>query len=131
MADRSSSSTLFAIGCFFAGTGVAAGAFGAHALKAVIDPPMLAVYETANRYHMYHAFGILLTALGCRAFPAAGLHQAGWWFVAGILLFAGSLYAVALLNVKWLGAVTPLGGLSFMIGWAVLGWRYWKASTRS
>lgn len=128
MTGKSPSSILFVLGCFLAGSGVAAGAFGAHALKGVLDAPTLAVYETANRYQMYHALGILMAALGSRTFPTGKLHQAGWWFLAGILLFTGSLYAVALLNVRWLGVVTPLGGVSFMVGWVVLGWRYWKAA---
>jgi len=114
------------LGSLLAGVAVAAGAFGAHMLKSVLDQPLLAVYETAARYQMYHAIGIVLVGLAARAHDHARVAVAGWAFTAGIVLFCGSLYAVALLGVRWLGAVTPLGGVAFMIGWGLLGWRVWK-----
>jgi uncharacterized membrane protein YgdD (TMEM256/DUF423 family) len=114
------------LGSLLAGVAVAAGAFGAHMLKSVLDQPLLAVYETAARYQMYHAIGIVLVGLAARAHDDARVAVAGWAFTAGIVLFCGSLYAVALLGVRWLGAVTPLGGVAFMIGWGLLGWRVWK-----
>lgn len=114
------------LGSILAGLGVAAGAFGAHMLKSVLDPPMLAVYDTAARYQMYHAFGIVLAGLSVRLCDDPRFALAGWMFVAGVLLFCGSLYAVALLGIRWLGAITPLGGVAFMIGWGLLGWRAWR-----
>jgi uncharacterized membrane protein YgdD (TMEM256/DUF423 family) len=114
---------LVLLGSVLAGLAVAAGAFGAHMLKSVLDPPMLAVYDTATRYQMYHAFGILMAGAAARICSDARFAVAGWLFAAGTVLFCGSLYAVALLGVHWLGAVTPLGGVAFMLGWALLGWR--------
>lgn len=122
---------LLLLGSTLAGVGVAAGAFGAHMLKTILDPPMLAVYDTAVRYQMYHAFGIVLAGCAARLSDDARFALAGWMFAAGTVLFCGSLYAVALLGVRWLGAVTPLGGAAFMIGWAVLAWRAWKQDRRS
>jgi len=121
-------SYLFAcLGALFAAASVAAGAFGAHALKAILDPPMLAVYETAARYQMYHAVGLFVVAWLSDATPSALVAKAGWFFCAGILLFSGSLYVVALAGVEWMGALTPLGGLSFIIGWSCVAWVAWRA----
>jgi len=117
---------LLALGSLLAGLGVAAGAFGAHMLKNLLDPSMLAVYDTATRYQMYHAFGILLAGFAARVSDDARFAWAGWMFLAGTVLFCGSLYAVALLGVRRLGAVTPLGGVAFLIGWGLLGWRAWS-----
>jgi uncharacterized membrane protein YgdD (TMEM256/DUF423 family) len=111
------------LGSLLAGLGVAAGAFGAHMLKGVLEPPMLAVYDTATRYQMYHAFGMLLAGVAARICNDARFALAGWLFLTGTVLFCGSLYAVALLGVRWLGAITPLGGAAFIVGWALLGWR--------
>ena len=122
-----SSRWLVIVGCICAGLGVAAGAFGAHMLKGMLDQPMLAVYDTATRYQMYHAFGMVLSGFAVRIGRDAGAAKAGWMFLAGIFLFSGSLYGVSLLGVRWLGAVTPVGGALFIVGWAVLAWRarYW------
>jgi uncharacterized membrane protein YgdD (TMEM256/DUF423 family) len=113
-------------GCLLAGVGVAAGAFGAHMLKSVLDPPMLAVYDTAARYQMLHAIGMVLAGFAARLCNDARFAVAGWIFAAGIFLFCGSLYAVALLGTRWLGAITPFGGVAFMLGWGWLGWRAWR-----
>lgn len=118
-----SSRWLVLIGCVSAGLGVAAGAFGAHMLKDMLEPHLLAVYDTATRYQMYHAFGLVLTGLVVRVGRDAGTVKAGWLFLAGTLLFCGSLYGVSLLGIRWLGAVTPVGGVLFIVGWVVLGWR--------
>ncbi|MBX3334181.1 MAG: DUF423 domain-containing protein [Nitrospira sp.] len=118
-----SSRWLVLIGCVSAGLGVAAGAFGAHMLKDLLEPNMLAVYDTATRYQMYHAFGLVLTGLVVRVGRDRGAAKAGWLFLAGTLLFCGSLYGVSLLGIRWLGAVTPVGGVLFIVGWLVLGWR--------
>lgn len=111
------------LGSILAGAGVAAGAFGAHMLKSVLEPSMLAVYDTATRYQMYHAFGILLAGVAARICHDARFALAGWVFAGGTVLFCGSLYAVSLLGMRWLGAITPLGGVAFLVGWALLGWR--------
>lgn len=121
-----SSRSLIVVGCICAGLGVAAGAFGAHMLKDVLDQPMLAVYDTATRYQMYHAFGMVLSGFAVRIGRDAGVAKAGWMFLAGIFLFSGSLYGVSLFGVRWLGAVTPIGGALFILGWAVLAWRTWR-----
>ena len=104
--------------------GVAAGAFGAHLLRNRLSPEMLAVFETAVRYQLYHAFALLITAavIG-RVGDARWLTIAGWSFSAGIVLFSGSLYALALSGtsgMSGLGAITPVGGLAFLLGWACL-----------
>lgn len=126
--SQTSFQRLVVTGSIFAGLGVAAGAFGAHMLKSVLDPPMLAVYDTATRYQMYHAFGILLAGLAVLVCEDPRFAVAGWFFAVGIVLFSGSLYAVALLGIRWLGAITPLGGVAFMVGWSLLGWRGWRRS---
>jgi len=101
--------------------GVTLGAFGAHALRSRLSPEMLAVFETGVRYQMYHTFAVLIVAAAIgRIGDASLLVLAGWFFIAGILLFSGSLYALALTGVGVLGAVTPVGGLLFLIGWACL-----------
>ena len=99
------------------------GAFGAHGLRGRLTPEMLAVFETGVRYHMYHALALLLTA-ALMARPGVGggrlLVAAGWLFVAGIALFSGSLYLLAVTGVTMLGAITPIGGVAFLAGWACL-----------
>jgi uncharacterized membrane protein YgdD (TMEM256/DUF423 family) len=99
---------------------VAAGAFGAHALKARLSPELLAVFETGARYEMYHAVGLALAAWAASRFAAAPAAWAGGLFLAGTVLFSGSLYALALTGVRGLGAVTPFGGLAFIAGWIAL-----------
>jgi uncharacterized membrane protein YgdD (TMEM256/DUF423 family) len=113
--------TFLLIGALGGFLGVAAGAFGAHALRSRLSPEMLAVFETGVRYQMYHVFAVLITAAAVgRTGGAPLLVAAGWSFVAGIVLFSGSLYALAFTGVSSLGAVTPIGGLAFLIGWACL-----------
>lgn len=109
------------LGALFAAVGVAAGAFGAHALSARLEPRMLEVYETAVRYQMYHALALLAVAWLATLSPARAPRVAGWAFVAGILLFSGSLYALVFSGVRVLGMITPLGGVAFIIGWIALG----------
>lgn len=110
----------FGLGAGSAFLSVAAGAFGAHALRAKLAPDLLAVFETAARYQMYHALGLMAVAWAAARCPGALAHWAGWLFVAGTILFSGSLYLLALSGVRWLGAITPLGGLAFLAGWACL-----------
>jgi uncharacterized membrane protein YgdD (TMEM256/DUF423 family) len=101
---------------------VAAGAFGAHALRARVGADLLATFETAARYQMYHALALLAVAWLTTRTPAPQAVWAGWLFVAGTLVFSGSLYALVLSGQRWLGAVTPVGGLAFLAGWLCLAW---------
>jgi uncharacterized membrane protein YgdD (TMEM256/DUF423 family) len=100
---------------------VALGAFGAHALKGRLSPEMLAVWHTAVEYHLFHALGLLAVGLLAAQLPASALLKwSGWLMLAGIVLFSGSLYALALTGVRWLGAVTPAGGTALLAAWALL-----------
>lgn len=119
--DRTIGGVWHSLGCFSALISVAAGAFAAHALKPRLSPDLLAVFETGAEYQMYHALALL--AVGAlhesrrgRLAPIAGVA-----FTLGTLLFSGSLYALALSGARWLGAITPFGGVAFLIGWFVLG----------
>lgn len=118
--------TFFIFGCVFSFLGVAFGAFGAHALKQKLPPEMLQVFEVGVRYQMYHAFALFVVAWALHSWNTPGAAASGWWFITGTVLFSGSLYALALSDIKWLGAITPLGGLSFLIGWLWLAWSVWK-----
>jgi uncharacterized membrane protein YgdD (TMEM256/DUF423 family) len=120
MADARS--PLVALGALNAAIAVAAGAFGAHALKERLAPRALEIFETGARYHMYHALAMIAAGL----LVARGASTAGWIFQAGIVVFCGSLYALALTDVKILGAITPLGGLAFLAGWGWLAWAAWR-----
>ena len=120
---------LVGIGALSAGLGVVAGAFGAHMLKDMLDQHLLDVYEKATRYQMYHAFGMVLSGFAVQIWRDAGMAKAGWLVAAGTVLFSGSLYGVSLLGIRWLGAVTPIGGLLFIAGWTVLAWRAWREAT--
>jgi len=111
-----------ALGAISALVAVAAGAFGAHALRDRLAPDMLSVFEVGARYHMYHALALLAAAWAVGRWPGGPAVTAGWLFVAGTLVFSGSLYLLALTGQRWLGAVTPLGGLAFILGWAALAW---------
>ena len=109
------------LGCIAALLAVAIGAFGAHGLKARIAPELMSVYKTGVEYHFYHALGMILVGLAAFHLPeSAYLRGAGWAMLAGIVLFSGSLYLLALTGVTILGAITPIGGLAFLAGWACL-----------
>jgi uncharacterized membrane protein YgdD (TMEM256/DUF423 family) len=110
----------FSLGAWSALLSVAAGAFGAHALRSRLSPEYLTVFETAARYQMYHALGLLAVAWAVSRWPGGLTQWAGWLFVVGTVLFSGSLYALALTGVRWLGAITPLGGVAFLLGWFCL-----------
>ncbi len=113
--------TFLLIGAIFGFLGVGFGAFGAHALRSRLSPEMLAVFETGVRYQMYHTFAVLIVAAAIGHIGNARLLAiAGWIFVAGIVLFSGSLYTLAVTGVGTLGAITPIGGLLFLIGWLCL-----------
>ena len=108
------------IGAVAALIGVGFGAFGAHGLRSRVSPEMLAVFETGVRYQMYHAFAILIVALALARIDWPLIRLAGWLFTAGIVLFAGSLYGIALTGTTALGMVTPIGGVLFLAGWGCL-----------
>ena len=115
----------FVLGSAAALLAVAAGAFAGHLLKQRLDAALFEIFEVGTRYHMYHALALLATARACNRWPWS--IAAGWCFVAGLVLFCGSLYALSLTGVRTLGAITPLGGLAFMAGWLCLGLGAWKA----
>jgi uncharacterized membrane protein YgdD (TMEM256/DUF423 family) len=102
---------------------VALGAFAAHGLRGRLTPDVLSTFETGVRYHMFHALGLFAVAWAATRWPGGATTAAGWLFVAGTLIFSGSLYLLAITGVRWLGAITPLGGLCFLAGWLLLGWR--------
>lgn len=112
---------------------VAMGAFGAHALQGKLSPDNRSIYETAAHYHLVHALAILGSAILIGQLPAAAksFHAAGWLFNAGIALFSGSLYMLAITNVRILGAITPFGGFAFLAGWAWLALGAIKLSPRA
>jgi len=115
-------------GIFLTGTGVALGAFGAHALKTTLTPAMLEVFETGVRYQMYHGLGLLaLSALP--AFQGEQRGRAPALLLAGTVVFSGSLYLLSFSGVRWLGAVTPIGGVLMLAGWSVAGWQLWKGKS--
>jgi uncharacterized membrane protein YgdD (TMEM256/DUF423 family) len=118
MMDR----VFFALGALSALLAVAAGAFGAHALRERLGPDLLGVFDVGARYHMYHALGLLAAAWAVSRWPGGAAVAAGWLFVAGTIVFSGSLYLLALTGQRWLGAITPLGGFAFLLGWAALAW---------
>lgn len=115
---------LFAmLGAINMALGVILGAFGAHGLKGKLSPEMLAVFQTGVQYQIYHALGLLLVAALLLPYPqATGLRTGGWLLLAGIILFSGSLYLLALTGAKFFGPVTPIGGVCFIIGWI---WIFW------
>lgn len=110
----------FRLGALSAFLAVAAGAFGAHALRARLGPAMLLVFETGARYQMYHALGLMAVAWAVTRWPGRLTSAAGWCFIAGTVLFSGSLYAMAISGQRALGAITPLGGVAFLSGWLCL-----------
>lgn len=114
-------------GAILAFLAVGAGAFGAHALRARVAPDLLEVFETGARYNMYHALALLAAGWAAGQWPGALSTAAGWLFIAGTLIFSGSLYLLALTGVRWLGAITPIGGVAFLAGWACLALAAWRA----
>jgi uncharacterized membrane protein YgdD (TMEM256/DUF423 family) len=109
----------------FAAVGL--GAFGAHALKSRLAPDLMAIYQTAVQYHFWHALGLLAVGILLTQKPeSAALAAAAWLLVAGIVLFCGSLYALALTGVRGLGAVAPVGGAAFLAAWAAVAWAAWR-----
>lgn len=115
--------TVFALGSALAALGVALGAFGAHTLKTLIAPEMLAVFETGVRYQMIHALGLLALAWAISHWPDRRLTTPAWMLLVGTLIFSGSLELLAVTGVRWLGAITPLGGVLLIAGWILTAWR--------
>lgn len=108
------------LGAISAAISVAAGAFGAHALREKVEPRLLEVFETAARYQMYHALALFAVAWAASRAPGSLVSASGWLFVAGTVLFSGSLYAMTFTGIRGLGAITPLGGVCFLAGWICL-----------
>jgi uncharacterized membrane protein YgdD (TMEM256/DUF423 family) len=116
----------FTLGSLSAFLAVALGAFGAHALKARLSAEMLAIFEIGVRYQMAHAVALLAVGWACARWPGGAVTTSGWLFVAGTVFFSGSLYALALTGVRWLGAITPIGGVAWLAAWLCLAWAAWK-----
>lgn len=115
------------LGALFMFAAVGAGAFGAHALRPHLAPDLLAGYQTAVQYHAWHALGLVGVGILLLHRPDRGaLAAAGWLLTTGIVLFSGSLYALALTGVRGWGAVTPIGGIAFLAAWAALAWAAWR-----
>ena len=121
----------FALGSLSALIGVAAGAFGAHALKTRLPPELLIAFETGVRYQLVHSLALLAVAWAVVRWPGRATTSAGVLFLAGIVLFSGSLYALALTGSRTLGIVTPFGGVAFIAGWASLAWGAWRTQPRA
>ncbi len=111
-----------ALGGVFGFLGVAFGAFGAHILRGTLETRALEVFETAVRYQLVHALALVLVGLLLSRHPGTGLMAAGWAFTLGILLFSGSLLLLSVGGIRWMGAVAPVGGTAFLVGWALLVW---------
>jgi uncharacterized membrane protein YgdD (TMEM256/DUF423 family) len=119
--------TFLILGALVGFLGVAIGAFGAHALEATLKANQReATFATATQYHMYHALALLAVAWAATRWPDNLTYWAGYLFIIGIILFSGSLYALSLTNQRWLGAITPFGGLAFLAGWLCLGLAAWR-----
>ena len=112
--------TFLMLGALSGDISVAAGAFGAHALTSRVEPRLLEVFETGARYQMYHALALLVVAWAASRWPGSLTTASGWLFVAGTVIFSGSLYAMTFTGIRALGAITPIGGVCFIAGWLCL-----------
>ncbi|MBI4243206.1 MAG: DUF423 domain-containing protein [Planctomycetes bacterium] len=110
----------FVIGAISAALGVIAGAFGGHTLKNKLAPEMLSVFDVAVRYHLIHSLALLAVSWACTKWPGTFVNISGYLFICGIILFSGSLYTLSISGIKWIGAITPVGGISFITGWGLL-----------
>jgi uncharacterized membrane protein YgdD (TMEM256/DUF423 family) len=125
----SSAKLFLVLGSLAALLAVALGAFGAHGLKKIIAPDLLEVYQTGVHYHFYHALGLLAIGLLAVHIPESSLLRwAGWLMVTGIVIFSGSLYVLAISGLRWLGAITPLGGTAFIAAWLLLLMVVWRST---
>jgi uncharacterized membrane protein YgdD (TMEM256/DUF423 family) len=118
------SNLFIGLGAFSAFVAVAAGAFGAHALKQVLDADMLAVYHTAVDYQFFHSIGLISVGALHKLSPRRYQAAAGWAMLVGIIIFSGSLYTLSMTSIKWLGMITPIGGVSFLAAWLILALSY-------
>jgi uncharacterized membrane protein YgdD (TMEM256/DUF423 family) len=116
----------FVAGSIMAFFAVALGAFAAHGLKPRLTPEMLTVFEVGVRYQMYHALALLAVAWAASRWPDSRAHIAGWAFLFGIVVFSGSLYLLSITGTRWIGAITPIGGVAFLAGWILLVWAVWR-----
>jgi len=117
----------FAVGALAGACGVALGAFGAHGLRGRVPDELLAVFETGVRYHLVHALALLAVGWAATRFPSGWTSASGWLFTAGIVVFSGTLYLMTLTGARWLGAITPLGGLALILGWLCLAGSWLRA----
>lgn len=120
------SRTFFALGALLGGLAVVLGAFGAHALAGRLSTERLDIYHIATRYQMYHALALMAAAWAVDRWPGHAAATAGWLFIAGIIVFCGSLYLLAFGAPRWFGAITPIGGLAFIAGWIALALAAWR-----
>lgn len=120
------SKTILMTASAFLALAVAIGAFGAHGLKSHLSEEMMQIYKTGVEYHFYHALGLLFIGILSLSMPSGWLNWSVIFLTAGIILFSGSLYVLAITGIRWLGAITPLGGLSFIAGWILLFVAVWK-----
>ena len=116
----------FVVGCVSAAVAVTLGAFGAHGLRHRVVPDMLTTFEIGVRYQMYHGLALLAVGLALARWPTSSIAAAGWLFIAGTVVFSGTLYVLALSGARWLGVITPLGGAAFIAGWLALAWGIWS-----
>jgi uncharacterized membrane protein YgdD (TMEM256/DUF423 family) len=116
----------FVAGTVSAFLAVALGAFAAHGLKSRLAPEMFNIFEVGVRYHLYHALALLTVSWASTRWPGTAISAAGWLFLTGTIVFAGSLYLLSLTGLRWLGAITPIGGLAFLVGWLLLAWGAWR-----
>jgi len=122
MSNQFTGNRIIGSGAIFMLIAVAAGAFGAHGLKTILVPEMLAVYRTAVDYQFYHALGLMLCGLLARSDNHIQLRVSAWLMLTGMVFFCGSLYLLSLTGLRWLGAITPIGGVCFMAAWSTLAW---------
>ena len=120
---------IISIGSFNAALAIGLGAFAAHGLKQHLDARSLAIFNTATDFHFWHALGLILVGLMAKNMPQQNFSIPAWLMIAGILLFCGSLYTLAGTGIAWLGAITPLGGVSFILAWMWLAWRVLRQQT--
>jgi uncharacterized membrane protein YgdD (TMEM256/DUF423 family) len=122
---------VFAVGSILIGLGVAFGAFGAHALRDIVGPQLLATFETGVRYQVYSGLGLLGLAWAIDRWPERRLAPAAWLLLAGTVVFSGSLYLLVLTGGRWFGAITPFGGVALIAGWVLVTWRVLASSNRT
>ncbi|WP_445665268.1 DUF423 domain-containing protein [Fodinibius sp. AD559] len=115
------------IGSIAMALAVGLGAFGAHGLKEILTDEMLDIFETGIKYHFYHAIGLLVVGLVAQLIPNSSFLQwSGWLMLAGIIIFSGSLYILSISGIRWIGAITPIGGLCFIVAWILLALASWQ-----